>query len=208
MNLSTEKKIMDLENRLVAALGEREGVGGVGTVGLMDANYCSWNGFTMRTCYIALRTMSSYLYSNRTKGEGKIYTCNLVPMLYSGKKKKKYVWVYKRKGNSHISEENKLLKTVALPHELAFRQLCWRLLDPLSPWVSRPHRTGTEAWRLSGKLNTVVKHHSRMRENKILQFIITIVSIDRSIEEYSSLKKKMQGWKAISNDEGENGHLC
>jgi len=27
MNLSTEKKIMDLENRLVVAKGEREGVG-------------------------------------------------------------------------------------------------------------------------------------------------------------------------------------
>ena len=29
MNLSTEKKIMDLENRLLAAQGEREGVGGI-----------------------------------------------------------------------------------------------------------------------------------------------------------------------------------
>lgn len=99
---------------------------------------------------------------------------------------KKYAWAYKRKGNSHISEDNKLLKTVALTHELAFLQLCWGLLDPLSPWASRPHGTGTEAWRLSGELNTLPKHHSRMRENKILQFIITIVSIDKSIEGYSS----------------------
>ena len=29
MNLSMEKKITDLESRLVAALGEREGVGGI-----------------------------------------------------------------------------------------------------------------------------------------------------------------------------------
>ena len=29
MNISTEKKIMDLENRLVAAQGEREEVGGI-----------------------------------------------------------------------------------------------------------------------------------------------------------------------------------
>ena len=29
MNLSTEKKIMDLENRLVVAKGEGEGVGGL-----------------------------------------------------------------------------------------------------------------------------------------------------------------------------------
>ena len=34
MNISTEKKIMDLENRLVVAWGEREGVGGIGSLGL------------------------------------------------------------------------------------------------------------------------------------------------------------------------------
>jgi len=31
--LSTEKKIMDLENRLVVAKGEGEGVGGTGSLG-------------------------------------------------------------------------------------------------------------------------------------------------------------------------------
>ena len=36
MNLSTEKKIMDLENRLVVAKGEGEGVGGIGSLGLSD----------------------------------------------------------------------------------------------------------------------------------------------------------------------------
>ena len=42
MNYHKEKKIIDLENRLVAARGEREGgVGGIGSLGLMDANYCS-----------------------------------------------------------------------------------------------------------------------------------------------------------------------
>ena len=71
MNLSTEKKIMDLENRLVAAWGERERVGGIRSVGLSDANYCSWNGFTMRPCSVALRTMSRYLYHNKRKGEKK-----------------------------------------------------------------------------------------------------------------------------------------
>ena len=35
MNLSTEKKIMDLENRLVVAKGE--GVGWIGSLGLIDA---------------------------------------------------------------------------------------------------------------------------------------------------------------------------
>ena len=45
MKLSTEKKIMDLENRPVVAKGEgEEGVGGTGSLGLIDANYCLWNG--------------------------------------------------------------------------------------------------------------------------------------------------------------------
>ena len=35
MNISTEKKIMDLENRLVADGQEREGVGGIGSLGLL-----------------------------------------------------------------------------------------------------------------------------------------------------------------------------
>ena len=33
MNLSTEKKLLDLENRLVVAKGEGEGVGGLGAWG-------------------------------------------------------------------------------------------------------------------------------------------------------------------------------
>jgi len=41
MNLSTEKKHMDLENRLVVAEGE--GVGWTGNLGLIDANYCLWS---------------------------------------------------------------------------------------------------------------------------------------------------------------------
>ena len=47
MNLTTEKKLMDLENRLVATQGEREGVGGIRSVGLSDT---TWNGFTRRSC--------------------------------------------------------------------------------------------------------------------------------------------------------------
>ena len=39
MNLSTKKKLMDLENRLVVAKGEGEGVGWTGNFGLTDANY-------------------------------------------------------------------------------------------------------------------------------------------------------------------------
>ena len=61
MNLSTEKKIMDLENRLVVAKGEGEGVGWIGSLWLTDADYCLWNGQAMRSCCKALGTISSLL---------------------------------------------------------------------------------------------------------------------------------------------------
>ena len=44
MNLSTEKKIMDMEKRLVVAKREGERVGWNGNFGLTDAKYCLWNG--------------------------------------------------------------------------------------------------------------------------------------------------------------------
>ena len=45
MNLSTEKKqIMNMENRLIVAKGEGEGVGWTGSLGLVDANSCIWTG--------------------------------------------------------------------------------------------------------------------------------------------------------------------
>ena len=37
MNLSTENKFMDLENRLAVVKGEGEGVGCTGSLGLIDA---------------------------------------------------------------------------------------------------------------------------------------------------------------------------
>ena len=37
MNLSTEKKIMDLENRLVVSMREGEGGGWIRSLGLIDA---------------------------------------------------------------------------------------------------------------------------------------------------------------------------
>ena len=43
MNISTEKKIMDMENRLVVAKG-KGGKGWTGNLGLKDANYYLWNG--------------------------------------------------------------------------------------------------------------------------------------------------------------------
>jgi len=44
VNLSTEKKIMDMENRLVVAKKEGEGVRWIGNLGLIDAICCLWNG--------------------------------------------------------------------------------------------------------------------------------------------------------------------
>ena len=44
MNLSTEQKLMDMEDRLVVAGWEREGMGWTGSLGLIDANYCIWSG--------------------------------------------------------------------------------------------------------------------------------------------------------------------
>ena len=40
MNLSTEKKLMNMENRLVVAKGEGERAGWTGNLELIDANYC------------------------------------------------------------------------------------------------------------------------------------------------------------------------
>ena len=56
MNLSIEKKIMDLENRFVVAKGEGEELGGTGILGLIDANYCTWSGQAVRSCCIAQGT--------------------------------------------------------------------------------------------------------------------------------------------------------
>ena len=60
MKLSTEKKIMDLQNRLVVAKGEVVGVGWLGSLGLKDADYWLRNGLAMRIISVALGTMSSH----------------------------------------------------------------------------------------------------------------------------------------------------
>ena len=49
MKLSTEKKLMDLENKLVVTRGEEEGAGWTGSLGLIDANCCIWRGKAMRS---------------------------------------------------------------------------------------------------------------------------------------------------------------
>jgi len=72
-----------------------------GSLGLMHANYCSWNVFTMRSCCVALRTMSRYLHGNPTMGGKSMYTCvcNLVPMLYSRKNKINEICIFLYKQN-------------------------------------------------------------------------------------------------------------
>ena len=60
-NLSIEKKITGLENRLVVAKGEGKGVGWIGSLGLIDADCCLWTGLAMRSCCVALATMSGHL---------------------------------------------------------------------------------------------------------------------------------------------------
>ena len=46
MEVNRGHRIMpvNLENRLVIAKGEEEGVGWTGNWGFIDANYCLWNG--------------------------------------------------------------------------------------------------------------------------------------------------------------------
>ncbi len=63
MNLSTEKKIMDLQNRLVVAKeeGEQDRVGWMGCLGLTDADYCLRNGLAMISRCVALGAMSVHL---------------------------------------------------------------------------------------------------------------------------------------------------
>ena len=60
MNLSTEKKSMDLDNRLVVAMGEGEGVGWTGSLWLIDADCCLWSEWAVRFCCIPLGTMSNH----------------------------------------------------------------------------------------------------------------------------------------------------
>ena len=61
MKLSTEKKLMDMDNRLMVARVVGEGVGWIGSLGLIDAYYCLWNGLAMRSFCVALGTVSSHL---------------------------------------------------------------------------------------------------------------------------------------------------
>ena len=65
--ITTEKKIMDLENRLVVAKAEGEGVGGTGSLGQTDAECCLRDGLAMGSCCVALGTLSSGTHNVRKK---------------------------------------------------------------------------------------------------------------------------------------------
>ena len=94
MDLNSAKWVWtNLSAQLLARTVVGWGVGGGGReweeLGLTDANDCSWNGLMMRSCWVALRTVSGYLLCSTTMGEKITYTCmcNRVPMLYSEGKK-------------------------------------------------------------------------------------------------------------------------
>ena len=55
------KEIMDLENRLVVAKGEAEGLGGTGSLGEIDAECCLQDGLAMGSCCVALGTMMEHV---------------------------------------------------------------------------------------------------------------------------------------------------
>jgi len=42
--------------------GRGEGMGWMGSLGLIDADYCLWNGLAMRSCCVAPGTMFSHLW--------------------------------------------------------------------------------------------------------------------------------------------------
>ena len=87
MYLQNRNRLKDMENRLVVAKGE--GVGWIGNFGLIDANYCLWNGLAMRSCCAALGTMFRHLRWSLIMWVKRMYTCmsSWVTMLYSRKKK-------------------------------------------------------------------------------------------------------------------------
>ena len=123
MNFSTEKTIIDLENRLVVTKGEREGVVWIRSLGLIDAIYSSWNEFTMRSCCGALRIMSIYVHHNTTMGGNSmyIYMCIYIqiqiqicltwsPCSTAGKKEEDVVYIHNGILLSH--QKNKIMNTM------------------------------------------------------------------------------------------------
>ena len=59
--INKTNRITDMENRLVVAKGEGEGVGWTGSLGLVDTNYYIENGEAMTSYCIAQGTLSNLL---------------------------------------------------------------------------------------------------------------------------------------------------
>ena len=89
MNVSTKKKIIDLENRLVAARGGEGGSGRDRELGVNGFKLLLLEWICNEILLCSIENLSRYLHRNTTVGGKSMYTCmcNLVPMLYSGKKK-------------------------------------------------------------------------------------------------------------------------
>ena len=69
MNLSTEKKIIDLENRLVVAWREGEGSGMYWELGVNGCKLLLLEWISNEICCVAQRTMSRYLQRSMTVEE-------------------------------------------------------------------------------------------------------------------------------------------
>ena len=71
----------------VVAKGEGEQVGWIGSLGLIDTNYCFRKRLATRSCCVALGIMSSRLWWSMIMWEKRMYTCmcNWVTTLYSRK---------------------------------------------------------------------------------------------------------------------------
>ena len=81
------KETHGLGEQTCGCQGGGGGSGMAGNLGLIDANYCLWNGLVMRSCCVVLGTMSGHLWWNMIMWEKRMYTCmcNWVALLYSRK---------------------------------------------------------------------------------------------------------------------------
>jgi len=57
----------------VVAKGEGEGVGWIGSLGLIDADYCLGNGLAMISCCVALGAMSSHMMEHDNVRKKNVY---------------------------------------------------------------------------------------------------------------------------------------
>ena len=72
---SHRKENHGLREQTCGCQGGGVGVGWIESLGLIDANYCLWNGLEMRSCCVALGTMSSHLWQSMIMWENRMYTC-------------------------------------------------------------------------------------------------------------------------------------